>query len=80
VALLHSTFALIVGTPRHRLTNHARGRHADEPFMQMNAYRLDAVEELAASLGFDAPVVETDFHGRFLNARLLMRRKAAPGG
>jgi len=61
----------------HILFNLARGRPAGEPFMQMNAYALPAVERLAQQLGFDVVVTGTVLHGRYLNAQLLMRRVTA---
>jgi len=60
----------------HRLFNLARGRPADEPFMQVNAYPLAALQALATSLGFRETVVETHMHGRYLTAQLLMQRKS----
>jgi 2-polyprenyl-3-methyl-5-hydroxy-6-metoxy-1,4-benzoquinol methylase len=62
----------------HGLFNRARGRPVGEPFMQMNAYRLDAVETLATSLGFGPAVVATVTHGRFMTAQLIMRRDEIP--
>lgn len=62
----------------HALFNRARGLPASEPLMQMNAYSLDQVLPLAASLGFGHSFVEIALHGKFLGAQLLMRRQFLP--
>lgn len=62
----------------HALFNIARGRPASEPFMQMNAYSLDEVTQLAESRGFGPAVVVTVPHGRFMVAQLLMQRQSNP--
>lgn len=59
----------------HALFNIARGRPVGEPFMQMNAYSTSEIEQLAASLGFGAAIIDTVAHGRFMTAQLLMRRE-----
>lgn len=51
----------------HELVNIKRGRRWREPFMQMNAYPLDAVLALADAANFGPCVIE-------FSADLLMRR------
>jgi hypothetical protein len=59
----------------NRLLNLARGRPAREPLMQMNAYPLDHVLPLAASLDFDLGPIRTHEVDRFRWAELLLRRR-----
>ena len=59
----------------HMLFNRSRGRPLREPFMQMNAYPLAAVERLADAAGFGPCVVDPYSDGRFSNAQILARRR-----
>ncbi len=59
----------------HGLFNIMRGRPWNEPFMQMNAYPLDAVLALAEAADFDIGQIDRIAHGRFMTAQLLMRRR-----
>lgn len=60
--------------------NRRKGRPADEPLMEMNAYPLHSIIAMAQLLGFGASLVEPIVHGRFLTAQLLMRRESLPSG
>ncbi len=59
----------------HELVNIKRGRHWREPYMQMNAYPLDAVLALAEAANFGPCIVSTYADRRFRSADLLMRRR-----
>jgi SAM-dependent methyltransferase len=58
----------------HGLFNRLRGRPADEPLMQMNAYPLDRLLAIAADRDFGSVMVDFYVADRFDFAQLLMRR------
>ena len=62
----------------HALFNRARGRPPDEPLMQMNAYSVDAIQQLAGTLGFGPAIVETVPHGPLTHPQLVMQRVTVP--
>lgn len=59
----------------HELVNIKRGRPWREPFMQMNAYPLDAVLGLAEAANFGPCAISSFADHRFRSADLLMRRQ-----
>jgi len=54
--------------------NRMQGRLWSEPLMQMNAYPLGHVLDLAKQAGFGPCLVKPAAHGRFMTVQLLMQR------
>lgn len=59
-----------------RLVHWLRGKGAEEPMMQMNAYPMSVIVAMMHERGFGQAVVDVERHGRFLTMHIAARRIA----